>query len=295
MTDLPRAVREAVHAAWCDRTRTDLRIANVQRVGGGCVSPVVRLVAESGESAFLKWGEAEAGMFAAEARGLRELARAGAVRVPHVLADGDGWLLLEWLEPGRAGRRAWHELGRCLAQLHRTRAERYGADRDNFIGPLPQSNDRSGDWPGFWRERRLLPQMRRARDAGLLTAGDARRFDTLCAALPEKIGDAAAADGASLLHGDLWSGNALALAAGGVALVDPSCYYGHREVDLAMMELFGGFDDACHAAYRESWPLADGYVPTRRAVYQLYYLLVHVNLFGAGYLSGTIAALDAAS
>jgi protein-ribulosamine 3-kinase len=295
VTDLPRGVREAVQAAWRDHTRTDLRIAGVQRVGGGCVSPAARLVATSGESAFLKWGEAEPGMFAAETRGLRALAGAHAVRVPHVLAGGDGWLLLEWLEPGRAGRRAWHELGRSLAQLHRTPAERYGADHDNFIGSLPQSNDRSADWPEFWRERRLLPQLRRTRDAGLLTAGDARRFDALCAALPERIGEAAAADGASLLHGDLWRGNALALADGGVALVDPSCYYGHREVDLAMMELFGGFDDACHAAYRESWPLVDGYVPIRRAVYQLYYLLVHVNLFGAGYLSGTRAALDAAS
>ncbi len=202
-------------------------------------------------------------------------------------------LVLEWLEPGRPTKGAWQSLGAGLARLHHVRADAFGWDHDNFIGSLPQRNGRADDWAAFWRERRLEPQLRMARDAGKLDAAAGSRFDALFGALDELLAPGQE-EGPSLLHGDLWSGNVHMLGAGAAAVIDPSCHDGHREVDLAMTELFGGFDPAFYQAYEEHWPVAPGYRETRRAVYQLYYLLVHVNLFGGGYAGSTLAALERA-
>jgi protein-ribulosamine 3-kinase len=293
---LPADVRAGVEAALEARTGRASPIDRVSPVGGGCISPTARFTTAAGESFFLKRGGPglPAGMLEAEARGLEALAAAEAVRVPEVIGTGgsgpDGWLLLEWLPPGGVQATTWERLGRDLARLHRRRARRFGADRDNFIGSLAQSNAPVDSWPDFWRDHRLEPQLRLARDRGLLGAGEARRFDAVFANLDTAL-EAAADDGASLLHGDLWSGNVHILEDGTPAVVDPSVYHGHREVDLAMAQLFGGFDAAFRSAYLEAWPLEPGYEPTRRAIYQLYYLLVHVNLFGPSYLAGTRAAL----
>ncbi len=298
MSRIPADVERALAAAWGARLGRDPRIAGGTPVGGGCISPAVRLEAGSGEVAFLKWGASDtpAGLFAAEARGLAALRAPGAVRVPEVLGVGDegaGWLLLEWLEPALPATGTWEALGRGLAALHGTRAERYGAAADNFIGSLPQVNGWLDDWAAFWRERRLEPQLRRAYAAGYFAPGERRRLDRLLAALPERLAEAGG-DGASLLHGDLWSGNVHLTSGGVAALIDPSCYHGHREVDLAMSELFGGFDAEFYRAYAEAWPLLPGYDPVRRGIYQLYYLLVHVNLFGGGYVRGALAAVGQA-
>ncbi|NIP78353.1 MAG: phosphotransferase, partial [Gemmatimonadetes bacterium] len=275
----------------------DVDIEEASAVGGGCISPTARIESGAGPF-FLKWGRPDlpAGLLSAEARGLTRLAAAGAVRVPAVVAVAPAepaepaWLLLEWLEPGPPGPDAWPRLGRDLARLHRQRADRFGAERDNYIGSLPQRNERVADWADLWRRLRLEPQARQAADRGLLDADDARRLDRLYDRLPELLAPALD-DGPSLLHGDLWGGNVHMLADGTPAIIDPSVYHGHREVDLAMAELFGGFGTGFRAAYEEAWPLLPGYAPTRRAVYQLYYLLVHVNLFGTGYVSGTRRAL----
>ncbi|HEX2092388.1 MAG TPA: fructosamine kinase family protein, partial [Longimicrobiaceae bacterium] len=160
---------------------------------------------------------------------------------------------------------------------------------DNFIGPLPQPNAPAAGWAEFWRDRRLEPQLRRARDAGH-SPGPPADWERLFARLPGLLAPAER-DGSSLLHGDLWSGNVVAGAGGEPWLVDPAAYRGHREVDLAMAGLFGGFSARFHAAYAEAWPLLPGYPEGRRAVYQLYYLLVHVVLFGGGYVERTRAAL----
>jgi fructosamine-3-kinase len=280
------------------------------RVGGGCVNPAVRLCI-AGQSAFLKFNPAApAAMFEVEAEGLRQLSDAGNLRVPEVLgawqaepADpGPACLLLEWLEPGDPGAAFWERLGGGLAEVHRRRGERWGWPRDGFIGPLPQPNG-AGDagaeevrsWAEFWRVCRLEPQLRRARDAGWRVGTEAE-WERLWQRLPELLAPAEA-DGPSLLHGDLWSGNVIpAAAAAGAdpALVDPAAYHGHREVDLAMAELFGGFPASFFHAYGEAWPLQPGYRSGRRAAYQLFYLLVHVNLFGAGYLARTEQALRSA-
>ncbi|HEU0053290.1 MAG TPA: fructosamine kinase family protein [Longimicrobium sp.] len=271
-------------------------------VGGGCISHAARVETADGP-VFLKHNaEAPPGLFAAEADGLRALrAAAGdALRVPEVIAvhdsmeSGDGddapaWIALEWLEPAPSGRGHSGRLGRGLAHLHRAPVDgRWGWARDNFIGALPQSNAPSPAWPAFWRDRRLAPQLDLARRAHRLP-GTEGEWERLLDRLPDLLA-AGDEDGASLLHGDLWSGNVMATA-GGPALIDPAAYRGHREADLAMAELFGGFDAAFHAAYREAWPLLPGYAEARRGVYQLYYLLVHVNLFGGGYVAQTAAAL----
>lgn len=285
---LPAAVRQRIEERFGP-------VRSASAVGGGCVSPALRLELPQG-AAFLKYGE-QPGLFAAEARGLERLRAAGSgLRIPEVLgwedptedgAEAPGWLLLEWLEPAARGADFGERLGQRLAALHRVRAaEAWGLEEDGFIGPLPQCNRSTNDWPGFWRERRLEPQLRRARDLGR-QPGEDHEWDRLFARLPELLAPAAA-DGLSLLHGDLWGGNVLPVApreggAGEPALIDPSAYHGHREVDLAMSELFGGFPPAFYAAYREAWPLLPGYREVRRAVYQLYYLLVHLNLFGGGY------------
>jgi len=295
--ELAAAIEEALGGA------AQLRAA--APVGGGCVADTARLVLSDERRFFLKYdlaGAAPAGIFTAEAESLRRLATVSGLRAPAVIdvrdaesgdavgAGGPRWLLLEWLEPGRAAPHTWPALATSLLALHRSSGSEFGWDRDNFIGTLPQSNERVGDWPSFWRERRLRPQLRAAVDAGRIDGSEQDRFERLFDSLGERL-EAGQREGPSLLHGDLWSGNLHVLSGGDPALIDPSSYYGHREVDLAMSQLFGGFDYVFYAAYHEQWPLLPGYESTRRHIYQLYYLLVHVNLFGAGYRGRTLAAL----
>jgi fructosamine-3-kinase len=272
----------------------------VAHAGGGSINQAAR-VEVNGRPAFLKHhASAPAGFFTAEARSLDVLrAVEGGPRIPHVIAafdvaaEGDAgepsWLLLEWLEPGRRTPAFAERLGRAMAALHAPVAGGWGWDEDNFIATVPQPNATASTWADFWRDRRLQPVLRLARNAGRMP-GSARAWDRLMDALPAALAPAES-DGPSLLHGDLWSGNVLCTADGEPALVDPAAYRGHREVDLAMADLFGGFDERFHAAYREARPLADGYAEARRPIYQLFYLLVHVILFGGGYGAQTEAVL----
>jgi len=292
---LPAALQAQVEAALSAGWREDVELRAVQATGGGCISNASRLTTSSGKAAFLKWsrrGELPRGLFDAEARGLRALAATGSVRVPQIIAQNTTpefeWLLLEWLEPVPMTGALWQKFGRALAQLHRSTNAQFGFDHANYIGSLPQSNIWTADWPEFWRTQRLLPQLELATRRGALTAEQRRRFDPLLEALDEMI-EAGNRDGSALLHGDFWSANVHGMA-GDVALIDPAIYFGHREVDLAMAALFGGFSDGFFRTYDEAWPLqADA--ARRRHVYQLYYLLVHVNLFGGSYLASTLAAV----
>lgn len=266
-------------------------LAGVSAVSGGCVSPAFRVTTADGRSLFLKTtpAGAPADLMERESAALERLAEAGAVRVPRVLAMGAGWLALEWLEPADPGPSDWGLLGTQLARLHGCTADLYGWDHDNYIGPLPQYNAELESWPEFWAERRLRPQIEAAgRQLGRDTRIDLER---LLRELEERL-DGVDQDGASLLHGDLWSGN-VHMTRDGPALIDPASYYGHREVDLAMAALFSGFPPEFDAAYAAERPLLPG-AAGRRPIYQLYYLLVHVNLFGASYLAGTERTLRAA-
>jgi len=219
----------------------------------------------------------------AEARGLEALRATGAVRVPQMwLVGGEArhyFLMLEYLELQPGDSAAHARLGRELAALHRHTAEYYGFERDNFIGATPQINVQQNEWPAFWREARLLPQLKLAqREAG------ARGFVEQGLLLAEKLPQlfSGYTPRPSLLHGDLWPGNVGFVAGGEPVLYDPAAYYGDREAELAMTEMFGGLPPAFHAAYHEAWALDAGYV-VRKGLYKLYHLLNHYNLFGESY------------
>jgi fructosamine-3-kinase len=233
----------------------------------------------AGSSRFLKVNDGRfADAFAAEADGLAALRKTG-LRAPEPLAHGvvaeNAYLLLEYLELKGSGDFA--ALGRMLATAHREAGPRFGWPRDNYIGSTPQKNGWSDDWAGFWRERRLRPQIELARSRG---------FDVEIPSLhllqnhhPQP----------SLLHGDLWSGNA-GFTSEGPVVFDPAVYYGDREADLAMTELFGGFPREFYKAYNEVLPLPEEY-GKRKHLYNLYHLLNHLNLFGGGYLGQVKATL----
>lgn len=258
-------------------------------VGGGSISRAYRCRLSVGRDVFVKTAPSGAppGMMEQERLSLHRIAETDTVRVPEVLGAGADWLILEWLEPAKPEREQWEQLGRQLARMHRAQAGEYGWESDNFIGALRQSNRRHSVWPEFWRDERLVPQLEAA--APHFDRRTQARFERLLASLDERLG-AADADGPSLVHGDLWNGN-VQFTADRAAVLDPACSYGHREVDLAMAALFGGFPAEFLAGYEAEWPLLQG-AEERRAIYQLYYLLVHVNLFGGGYVLQTHRLLD---
>jgi protein-ribulosamine 3-kinase len=259
------------------------RIAGHVSVGGGCINSCARIDTDGGIW-FVKWNDAAAypGMLESEAKGLQLLRETGTLRVPevvgHTLANGHTILLLEWLEPGRRKADFFHSFGIALAQLHRHTSKSFGLAHDNYIGSLPQRNRQHPDWAAFFAEERLEPQLRLAVDAGALGRETIRGFQRLYLRLPDIFPD----EPPALLHGDLWSGNYLVGPEGEAAIVDPAVYYGHREMDLAMARLFGGFDSAFYEGYQSEWPTEPGLVQ-RAEICNLYPLLVHVNLFGGGY------------
>ena len=295
MSRLPAPVRDQVLASLEERLGRPRGIADVRSVGGGCINPSARIEIDGGEAFFLKWNADHPGLFEAEADGLEALARVGGPRIPEVMGVGSGddgapgWLLLEFVPQGASDAAYQRRLAQDLITLHGSGGEPWGWEGDNFIGSLPQSNSSRPTWSEFWVEERIRPQLRRARDAGHLRGDPApweelfRRADELLAPGEE--------EGPSLLHGDLWGGNVYPGPGGEPVLIDPAVYRGHREVDLAMTELFGGFGREFHRSYDDARPLLPGYRETRKHLYQLYPLLVHVNLFGGGYVSRTRNAL----
>jgi len=263
-------------------------IADVVHVSGGDINEVRAVRLEDGRRLFLKFHPGgDPAMFPAEARGLEWLAEAGTLAVPEVVATSASegevpWLLMELLEPGPR-REDFDELfGRGLAALHRTDPGGFGLNHDNFIGRLPQSNTPSDAWSTFYREQRLAPQIEAAATAGLIGGTLRVSLDRLLSRLDDLVGPA---EPPARLHGDLWGGNLHGTADGCPALIDPAVYGGHREMDLAMMQLFGGFSDRVFAAYGESWPFDPDW-RDRVPLCQLYPVLVHVNLFGSSYVSG---------
>jgi fructosamine-3-kinase len=277
---IPAALRDALSA------RLDAPVTASEPVYGGDINQAARI--EAGDTAyFVKWrADAPPAMFPAEAWGLRLLRAPDALRVPEVIAQGDAdgacpaYLMLEWIEIGGGRDGAMEALGEGLARLHRVEADEHGLDHDNFIGRLPQPNAPMMHWGAFYRDRRIGAQVEIARRLGRLPARRADLLARLMARLPDLLDDEISPP--SLLHGDLWGGNYLIDAGGAPVLIDPAVYYGHREMDLAMTELFGGFSTRFYDAYHAVYPIDPGY-GDRRALYQLYYILVHLNLFGEGY------------
>jgi fructosamine-3-kinase len=264
-------------------------IRSITSVGGGDINEAARVETAIGRY-FVKWNSRpRPRMFQAEARGLNLLAAANALRIPRVIAaiDQPAALVLEWIDLGSNKSAAAEALGRGLAQQHRSVAELYGLDHDNYIGSTPQRNTQARSWIEFYRDQRLGAQRDLAQHNGYLTPDRARRLDQVLAHLEQWIDDAAIVP--SLLHGDLWGGNYLIDAQGNPVLIDPAVYYGDREAEIAFTELFGGFGARFYAAYNEAWPLDRGYAE-RRDLYNLYHLLNHLNLFGEGY-GGSVDAI----
>lgn len=252
-------------------------------VAGGDINQAA-LLSDGRAKWFLKYHHnAPHGMFAAEAQALTEMAAQDCIRVPEPItrgsADNTDWLVLEYLELTGSGSELL--LGEQLAALHRVTAKMHGWHRDNYIGSTPQINTHHSNWAEFWRVCRLKPQLDMAQAAG----HGGQLFDVgqrLLESLPALL--AGHRPVASLLHGDLWAGNKAFTGHGQPVIFDPASYYGDREADIAMTELFGGFGADFYAAYKTAYPLPDGY-HLRRDLYNLYHLLNHLNLFGGGYRS----------
>lgn len=270
----------------------DFSGARRRSIGGGSINSAWLL--EAGEHrAFIKLNSIEQlNMFEAEAEGLQELAQSQTLHIPAPYCfgttDSHSYLAMEYLNLGSGNSNSMRQLGEGLAAMHRHSQTRHGWHRDNTIGSTPQPNSWNADWPSFFRQQRLGFQLqlaaRNGADRRTLERGQ-RLMDNL--------------DGffssyqprPSLLHGDLWSGNYAILANGDPAIFDPAVYYGDREADLAMTELFGGFSSDFYDAYNHSWQLGQGY-RTRKTLYKLYHILNHFNLFGGGYLNQAAHMID---
>jgi fructosamine-3-kinase len=279
-------------AAALGRAPGDLEL---RPAGGGCINDAALLRCGGANAAtfFVKWNDRPLPrQFEAEAAGLAALAASGtSLAVPRPIAFDDGgpgrsFLVLEWLPAGGRGPGFDEAFGRGLALLHRaTDARGFGFALDGYCGATPQPNGWLPRWPGFWRERRLGHQVRLARANGL-PSRDAARVDLLLERLDEWLADDR--EPPALIHGDLWSGNLHVAPDGRPALIDPAAYFGHREAELGMMTLMGGFARRVYDAYHEAFPLQDGW-RDRNALYELYHLLNHFNLFGGGYAAQAMA------
>ena len=266
------------------------QLTGIRPLGGGDINQVYRL-SFPGTECVLKLNSRNRfpGMFEKEAQGLKLIGSAGC-RVPEVLStfsEGEHqFLILEYIEAHRIGNAYWERFGRRLAALHGHSSEAFGLDHDNYIGSLEQHNGRKAEWSDFFIECRIRPLMEKARDRNLLNAGHVKGFERLFARLPELL----PRERPSLLHGDLWSGNLMCGPGEEPVFIDPAVYFGHREMDLAMTRMFGGFDRRFLDSYSESMPLEPG-LDHRIEIHNLYPTLVHLVLFGRSYLGGIEASL----
>jgi fructosamine-3-kinase len=256
-------------------------------VGGGCINQCFQVETHS-TTYFLKLNKVGyLDMFQAEYQGLETLAKACDMLVPHPIDCGKveqvSYLLMEYIKPGSRRQDYWEKLAEGLASLHRVTDSQFGWESDNYIGRLPQSNKRHSQWVEFFVAERLLPQMNLAVGANLLPNRAKSDLENLCHMLDQLL----VKEEPALLHGDLWSGNIMVGINGEPGIVDPAVYYGHREIELAFTTLFGGFDPRFYQAYQSVCPLEKGY-QDRFDIYNLYPLLVHLNLFGTSYLGDII-------
>jgi fructosamine-3-kinase len=230
-------------------------------------------------------------IFSAEAKGLNEIEKSKSIKVPEIISVGllneTSYLLLDYIDRENAGVKDFEKLGRGVAKMHQYTSASIGFESDNFIGLLPQSNRTSTYWLEFYTSERLMPQLEKAVKLGQLLPEETLTKERVLKTCKKLLPDCSA----SLLHGDLWSGNYLIAQSGIPYLIDPAVYYGHREADLAMSRLFGGFDESFYQAYYEIWPKEPGEAE-RIEIYQLYHLLVHLNLFGLGYKASVKRTLE---
>ncbi|MDX2503926.1 MAG: fructosamine kinase family protein [Gammaproteobacteria bacterium] len=272
------------------------QIQQTNSVGGGSINSAYKVSGINGQSYFVKFNSASLEhMFQVEFDSLNELSNApemqtSAMQIPSPICFGTtgskSYLVLEYLTMSSRGDGA--AMGHALSQMHRITAAQYGWYQNNIIGSTPQSNQQHSDWLSFWREERMIPQLKMLYDKGYK-----QRLLPLSDRLLNKLDSLLGSHNppASLLHGDLWSGNYAYDKKGQPVIFDPALYYGDRESDLAMTELFGGFGQDFYRAYNEAWPLDEAY-NTRKTLYNLYHILNHANLFGTSYLNQAISMMD---
>lgn len=276
---IPEEVKGAIEQ------KLDTKVTDFSSIGGGCINAAGKITTSSGVF-FIKWNNAAAypGMFEAEAKGLSILKKVNAVYVPKAIASGDSgektYIICEYIEKGSQRKDFWENFGAGLAQLHKNHHQKFGLDHDNYIGSLPQYNFQMDDWVEFFIQQRLEQQIELARNAGKISSSLVRKFEKLYPKLNEIFPPAKP----SLLHGDLWSGNYLVGADGYACIVDPAVYYGYREIEIAFTQLFGGYSTEFYNAYNDHYPMEKGF-DGRKDIYNLYPLMVHVNLFGGSYLA----------
>ena len=269
-----------------DTLGRDISLQRTFFASGGCINNTLTLLTSEGKY-FLKWhNNIPADMYKKEAMGLARLARGSAIKIPEVLGygtiEGKDYLLMEHIESAPMQKNYWEDLGRSLAEMHRSNStESFGLDHDNYIGRLPQKNTFHGNWIVFFTQNRLEYQLQMALKNGLVGNRFADNYRAFYDVLPDLLPNEAPA----LLHGDLWSGTVMTGPDGRACLIDPAVYFGHREIELAFTLMFGGFDRTFYNAYQEAYPLMPGF-DERVDIYNIYPHMVHVNLFGTSYLSG---------
>lgn len=259
----------------------NLHLKNAQPLSGGDINEVQRLSCKEGEFVVkINDRSAYPKMFEREASGLDELRKAKSFKIPEVIATGElgenSYLLMRYIDANSPSSDFDEQFAQKLAKMHQVSADHFGFHEDNYIGKLPQYNDHKAKASDFYIDQRLEPQVKMAHNCGFDLPLNDRFFNNVEDAIPDEP--------SSLIHGDLWVGNYMTDEQGDPVLIDPATCYAHREMDLAMMKLFGGYSARIFAIYHEHYPLESQW-HSRVNLYQLYYLLVHLNLFGAGYLS----------
>lgn len=281
---LPQEIAGSLKSFFQEKFQKILQIHQAESLSGGSINHVVRLTTNLGDFC-LKYNYANTspGMFDREAKGLLLLKNAREIKVPAPIYNGIAgqysFLLLEFIVPARRIPHFMKDFGQSLARLHRHNSVLFGLDHDNYMGSMPQSNRNHDDFISFFVEERLEKQVAIARNKGYFPASDIKRFQRLY----QQLGQIIPGEKPCLVHGDLWGGNYIVSGEGTACLIDPAVYYGHREVDIAMSHLFGGFDTDFYMAYNETFPLEKGW-EGRIDIFNLYPLLIHLNLFGMSYL-----------
>lgn len=267
------------------------KIKSEKSLGGGCIGNASKINVESGKSYFIKtYPGSGSKILQNEANGLNELSKAGAIKTPRVIAVNNNFLILEFIEAGKKTSEFMKRFGYEFANLHKYKTEQFGFFEDNYIGSNPQINQPyKNNWPEFYWGNRLLFQIKLADKNGYLNSDLRQALGKLESNLPAIL--SGSEEEPSLLHGDLWGGNYMVAENGTPVLIDPAVYYGHREADLGMTYLFGGFDNNFYSAYNETYPLPAGW-EYRVDIYKLYHVLNHLNLFGTGYLQQAVGIVN---
>lgn len=262
----------------------DIEVNGLSAVGGGSISSTYKISSSAGMF-FLKVNDAEnaVAMFKTEAKGLDMLRENSSFTIPRVISLNNerdtAFLLMDYIDSSSRNKNYWDNLGGSLAELHKQTNTSFGLSENNFIGSLPQQNNFTEDWPSFFINRRILPMVKMAVNSGLVTTDFVAKIELVLNNIVELIPK----EPPALVHGDLWSGNLMVDANGKPCLIDPAVYYGHREMDLAFSHLFGDFEQRFYEVYQDVYPLEQGF-DRRIDIYNLYPLLVHLNLFGRSYL-----------